>query len=90
MLLAPLGVIALIVLGTMIGLLLTPIGMLYQDVGRALGSTQALFCLTPIIYPVPHATWAAMLIKINPVTPLLQSTRDWRIVGQASQLNGFT
>ena len=90
MLLAPLGVIALIGLGTTLGLLLTPIGMLYQDVGRALGfGTQALFFLTPIIYPVPHATWAAMLIKINPVTPLLQSTRDWLIVGQASQLYGF-
>jgi len=91
MLLAPLGVIALIGLGTTVGLLLTPIGMLYQDVGRALGfGTQALFFLTPIIYPVPHATWAAMLIKINPVTPLLQSTRDWLTVGPASQVYGFT
>ena len=90
-LLAPLGVIALIALGTMIGLLLTPLGMLYHDVGRALGYvTQALFFLTPIIYPVPHATWAATLIKLNPVTPLLQTTRDWLTTGQASQLYGFT
>jgi lipopolysaccharide transport system permease protein len=63
-LLAPLGVIALIGLGTMIGLLLTPLGMLYQDVGRVLGfATQGLFFLTPIVYPVPNASWAASLIK---------------------------
>jgi lipopolysaccharide transport system permease protein len=91
LLLAPLGVIALIGLGTMIGLLLTPLGMLYQDVGRALGYvTQAMFFLTPIVYPVPKATWAATLIKLNPVTPLLQTTRDWLTGGQASQLYGFT
>ena len=90
LLLAPLGVIALIGLGTMIGLLLTPLGMLYQDVGRVMGfATQALFFLTPVIYPVPKASWAATLIKINPVTPLLQSTRDWLTTGQATQLYGF-
>jgi lipopolysaccharide transport system permease protein len=91
LLVAPLGVVALIGLGTMIGLLLTPLGMLYHDVGRALGyATQALFFLTPVIYPMPHATWAAMLIRLNPVTPLLQTTRDWLTTGQASQLYGFT
>jgi lipopolysaccharide transport system permease protein len=91
LLLAPLGVMALIGLGTMIGLLLTPLGMLYHDVGRALGyATQALFFLTPVIYPVPKATWAATLIKLNPVTPLLQTTRDWLTGGQASQLYGFS
>lgn len=90
MLMAPLGVLAIICLGTMIGLLLTPLGMLYQDVGRALGfGTQALFFLTPVIYPVPQASWAATLIQLNPVTPLLVSTRDWLTIGQASQLPGF-
>lgn len=91
LLLVPLGVIALIALGIAIGLLLTPLGMLYNDVGRALSfGTQALFFLTPIIYPVPQASWAATLIKLNPVTPLLVSTRDWLTLGQASQLYGFT
>jgi lipopolysaccharide transport system permease protein len=89
-LLAPLGVLALIGLGTAVGLLLTPLGMLYQDVGRGLGfATQALFFLTPVIYPVPRASFAAALIELNPVTPLLTSTRDWLITGQASLLPGF-
>jgi lipopolysaccharide transport system permease protein len=89
-LLAPLGVLALIGFGTAIGLLLTPLGMLYQDVGRGLGfATQALFFLTPVIYPVPQASFAAALIELNPVTPLLTSTRDWLITGEASLLPGF-
>jgi len=90
LMLAPLGVLAMIGLGITIGLLLTPLGMLYHDVGRALTfGTQALFFLTPIVYPVPQATWAARVIKLNPVTPLLQTTRDWLVTGEASQISGF-
>jgi lipopolysaccharide transport system permease protein len=90
LLLAPLGVLSLILLGTMIGLLLTPLGMLYQDVGRALTfGSQALFFLTPIVYPVPKASWAGTLINLNPVTPLLQSTRDWLVSGQTNHLDAF-
>jgi lipopolysaccharide transport system permease protein len=90
LLLAPLGVLALIGLGTTLGLLLTPLGMLYQDVGRGLPfATQAWFFLTPVIYPVPRASFAGALIELNPVTPLLVSTRDWLITGQASLLLGL-
>jgi len=89
-LLAPLGVMMLILFGTAFGLLLTPLGSLYQDVGRALTfGTQAWFFLTPVIYPVPQASFAGTLIELNPVTPLLVSTRDWLIFGHSSQLDGF-
>lgn len=88
--LAPVGVLAMICLGIMIGLLLTPLGMLYQDVGRVLTfGSQALFFLTPIIYPVPQASWAGTLVKLNPVTPLLQTTRDWLVAADTSHLYGF-
>ncbi len=89
-LLAPIGVLALIALGITIGLLLTPLGMLYQDIGRGLGfGTQALFFLTPIVYPVPQASWAETLVTLNPVTPLLQATRDWLVLEQTGHLDGF-
>ncbi len=89
-LLALIGVLALIALGITIGLLLTPLGMLYQDIGRGLGfGTQALFFLTPIVYPVPQASWAETLVTLNPVTPLLQATRDWLVLGQTGHLDGF-
>lgn len=88
--LAPLGILALIVLGITVGLLLTPLGMLYHDVGRALTfATQALFFLTPIIYPVPQSSRAETLIKLNPVTPLLQTAREWLVIGEASLLPLF-
>jgi lipopolysaccharide transport system permease protein len=88
--LAPVGVLSLIGLGTMIGVLLTPLGVLYQDVGRGLMfATQAWFFLTPVIYPVPRASFAGRLIELNPVTPLLVGTRDWLIFGKASVLPGF-
>ena len=84
LLVVPVGVLALIVLGTAIGLIITPIGMLYQDVGRALAIvTQVWFFLTPVIYPVPKGSIAATLIEMNPVTPLLTSTREWLIHGFA-------
>lgn len=89
-LLVPLGVFSMVLLGLMIGLLLTPFGILYQDIGRAIAvGTQAWFFLTPVIYPVPQASWAATLVKLNPVTPLLQTTREWLITGEATQLYGF-
>lgn len=78
--LVPLGVAALALLGFSIGLLLAPVGLLYQDVSR--GLTLALgiwFFLTPIIYP-PAASGPAAL---NPVSPLLAATRGW-LTGSAA------
>ncbi len=90
MLLAPVGIVALILFGITVGLLLTPLGMLYHDVGRALTfGTQILFFLTPIIYPVPQASFAEIIVKLNPVTPLLDTARGWLIVGDAGLLPAF-
>jgi lipopolysaccharide transport system permease protein len=89
-LLVPIGVFALILLGMMIGLLLTPFGILYHDIGRAIAiGTQAWFFLTPVIYPPPQSSWAATLVNLNPVTPLLQTTREWLITGETTLLPGF-
>lgn len=89
-LLVPLGVISMILLGIMVGVLLTPFGILYNDVGRSIAiGTQAWFFLTPVIYPMPQASWAQRLVSLNPVTPLLQTTREWLIAGHTTQLTGF-
>lgn len=88
--LAPLGVLSLILFGMTLGLLLTPIGMLYTDVARGIGIiTQFWFFLTPIIYPAP-ASWPASLVAmVNPVSPLIQVTRDWLTTGHSSAIGGF-
>jgi lipopolysaccharide transport system permease protein len=86
----PLGVIALILMGTAFGLLLTPLGILYKDVET--GTTVILgFCmlLTPVVYPPMQEGWGSALTKWNPVTPVLQTARDWLLGSPTSHLSGF-
>jgi lipopolysaccharide transport system permease protein len=78
LLVAPIGLTLLIMMGAAIGLILAPINLLYTDIAKAIPMfTTVLFFSTPIIYLAPRKGWAAVLMtKINPVTPLLTTTRD--------------
>lgn len=77
-LLFPVGIISLMLVGTAVGLLITPIGMLYTDIGRALPLLmQFLMYVTPVVFPLPTGGWAATLFKLNPLTPLILTSRDW-------------
>lgn len=89
-LIAPLGVASLLALGFSIGLLLTPAGLLYQDVSRGLSLVVGFwFFLTPVIYPHTER-WAASLPgTLNPVTPLLSTTRVWLTRGAAPPARAF-
>jgi lipopolysaccharide transport system permease protein len=90
LLLAPLGIMALMGFGFMIGLLMTPISMLYSDVQRMVGMVVSLlFFITPIIYPQPPAGVAATVTRLNPVTPLLVTTRQWLTGGELTHLSAF-
>jgi lipopolysaccharide transport system permease protein len=90
-LLAPVALIHLVMLGTAIGLLLAPIGTLYQDISKLL--TLALgfwLLLTPVVYSVPQKnSLASTLVQLNPVTPLLVTTRELATTGVISQSQGF-
>jgi lipopolysaccharide transport system permease protein len=82
-LLIPLGIVLLLAFGLMIGIALTPLSILYQDIERALGlATYLWFFLTPVIYPPPTSGLAVSLIRLNPVSPLLNTTRDWLTNGR--------
>jgi lipopolysaccharide transport system permease protein len=71
-------------------LLLTPFGLLYGDVQRTLPlATGFLMLLTPVIYPTPHSGLAAKILALNPLTPLVTTTREWLTSGVTSQLAGF-
>jgi lipopolysaccharide transport system permease protein len=77
-LLVPIGIVALALLGLTIGLFAAPIGLLYEDVGRALTMIAGFwFFLTPVVYP----TAARGLLRFNPVTPLIETTRQWLTSG---------
>jgi lipopolysaccharide transport system permease protein len=84
-LLVPLGIAGLLMLGLGLGMLLVPVGLLYEDVGRGLTvATTLLFFLTPVIYAVPDRGVIGTVVNANPVTWLLQPTRAWLIDAPAS------
>lgn len=89
-LLAPVGLIHLVILGTGIGLLLAPIGALYGDIAKAIPLiVSPWLLLTPVIYPTPKEGLFATIVNLNPVTPLLVTTRDLATSGVVTNPAGF-
>jgi lipopolysaccharide transport system permease protein len=89
-LLAPLGIVVLMILGTAIGVILSPLGALYDDIGRGLTIVTSLwFFLTPVVYPAPSRWPFSLLAWLNPVTPLIVTTRDWLASGSAANPLAF-
>ena len=71
----------------MIGLLLAPIALLYADVGQALTLVLSFWMLvTPVVYVAVPTGALATVAKLNPVSPLIVTTRDWMTLGTATQL----
>ncbi len=88
--LAPVALIHLVMLGTFLGLLLAPLGALYQDFSNGLTLVTGLWLfLTPVVYPVPSSGTFGTLVKLNPVTPLLVTTRELATTGILSDPQGF-
>jgi len=86
----PAGVASLILAGTAIGLFITPVGMLYTDVGRALPLVmQFLMYATPVVFAMPKTGLAARLFTLNPLTPLILTARDWLTGGAPAFLGYF-
>ncbi len=74
----PLGILSLVLIGTTVGLLITPVGLLYNDIGRALPLLmQFLMFVTPVVFPMPKEGWAATVFTYNPLTPVILTSRDW-------------
>lgn len=77
LLLAPFAILMLLLFGICVGLLLTPIGMLYTDVASSLPIiVQFLFFATPVVYPPLESYPFSLLAILNPVSPLLIAGRD--------------
>lgn len=86
--LAPLGVVALLTLGLALGWLLALLGLLYADVAQALPVVLNLwFLVTPVVYSPPAAF--AKWFNLNPVTPLLITTRNWLLSESATPASDF-
>jgi lipopolysaccharide transport system permease protein len=86
----PFGMLALIGMGIALGLLITPVAILYHDAGQALPFALYLWMfLTPVIYPAPITWPGSLLVLLNPVSPVLDTTRDWLFSGSPHYLSGF-
>lgn len=89
-LLMPVGVLSLVLAGIALGLLITPIGMLYSDIGKALPLLmQFMMYLTPVVFPMPTAGLAEKIFQWNPLTPLILTSRDWLTGMQPDYLGYF-
>jgi len=86
----PMGVLVLIGLGVGLGLLLTPIGILYHDVGQGLPFILYLWMfLTPVLYPAPQFEPTSLAWVLNPIGPILDTTRAWLLSIPPEHLAGF-
>jgi len=82
LLLFPFTLLIGITVGTAIGLLITPIGLLYSDVSRLLAmGLSLLMYATPVVYVVPKTGILKTIMEINPFTALISTIRA-TITGQ--------
>lgn len=89
-LLFPFMALALTLLGTMLGIMLIPIGILYNDVASSLPIiAQLWFFITPVVYKIPQEGVMMYLFKYNPVTPLLSGTRDFLLNSHIENPSAF-
>ncbi len=88
---APIAILSLVFMGLAIGILLTPLGLLYTDIQKGLQIIfQFLIFMLPVIYPLSKGTGMAYKINVlNPVTPLLMNARNWLTNGEIYDLNSF-
>jgi lipopolysaccharide transport system permease protein len=85
------AVLMLSLLGFATGLLLTPVGMLYTDIGTAIPIfIQLFFFVTPVVYPPPEDFPFSLIAVLNPISPLLIAARDLITVGTISNPVAFT
>lgn len=77
LLLLPLIILSAVLFGVTIGLFLTPISMLYNDVGKIVGmGFSFLMYITPVVYSIPESGLMRTVMIANPFTPIILTGRD--------------
>ncbi|WP_417620294.1 ABC transporter permease [Oceanihabitans sediminis] len=76
-LLFPIAMLGAILFGTTLGLFLTPMGLLYKDIGKIISfGMQFLMYVTPVVYAIPKTGIMKTLMTWNPITPIILTARD--------------
>jgi lipopolysaccharide transport system permease protein len=83
----PLAYLSMVLLGVAIGSFLTPIGLLYTDIARAIGLLgQFAMYATPVVYPVATSGFLGEVNRFNPVTYLIEVGRATLVGGSFQHL----
>lgn len=86
----PVGLAAAVLIGAAIGFMMIPLGSLYSDVSRLVGTVISFgMYITPVVYPPPTSGWASTIIQCNPMTAVVMVTRDWLTIGHSIYLVSF-
>jgi lipopolysaccharide transport system permease protein len=90
LLLFPIAILGAILFGTTVGLFVTPLGLLYRDIGKIISfGMQFLMYATPVVYAIPKAGFMKTIMLFNPITPIVLTARDL-VVGHTTEfLNYF-
>jgi lipopolysaccharide transport system permease protein len=85
------AMLSLVLLGTVVGIFLAPVGLLYKDITNSLPIIMLLgMACTPVMYPRPHyAGFFAEAVRLNPVTALLETARQLALGDQLTLLPQF-
>jgi lipopolysaccharide transport system permease protein len=76
----PVGVLSIVILGYTIGILLTPIGMLYKDISMAMGMIMMFWMfVSPVVMTIPESGLVSQVMRWNPISPILDTTRAWLV-----------
>ncbi|WP_139258800.1 ABC transporter permease [Chryseobacterium oranimense] len=77
LLLFPFYILAITIFAFTIGLIITPLGLIYTDISKILiTGIPFLMYLTPVVYAVPTIGVFKFLFKFNPLTYLINDTRN--------------
>jgi lipopolysaccharide transport system permease protein len=83
----PLAYLSMVLVGTAIGIFLTPIGLLYTDIGKGIGLLgQFLMYVTPVVYPVATSGFLGWVNCYNPITYLIETGRETLVGGNFEAL----
>jgi lipopolysaccharide transport system permease protein len=87
----PVAFAGMVLFGFTVGMLITPVGMLYTDIGRAIPMLmQFLMYLSPVVYTVSGDSMLAQIVHINPLTALITTGRSALTGLPFEYLNQFT
>lgn len=73
----PFALLCMIMFGLTIGLIIAPVGTLFNDVGKALQTGfKFVMYVTPVLFPMPTAGVAKYIFEFNPLSYFILVNRD--------------